>query len=205
MRPLKEKLAQLDRKYDELTRAVANYMDVARKGGAKRFSENIVHEAEKVAEEKRHIELERDKVKIDIEYQEKVVTDAKIIADSLLKFEKVFKALPPADQKEVIKLLIKEIRVFEFDPEKDSPEPAKKVSTIQSVGQETSPVPVNAKGGIAFFKTPEPGVFNARIRTKWYRVNMTLFATDLFSRACEKEGDKFGFQHDWLRRQDSNL
>ena len=62
--------------------------------------------------------------------------------------------LAPDEQKEMIRLLVKEIIVYHFDPEKDS---------------------------IAC----QPGVFKARIRTKWYRVNITLYAMDLLSRVSE--------------------
>ena len=118
--------------------------------------------------------LERERVKIDIQYKEQVVTDAKLIAESLLQFGKVFRVLPPTDQKEAIRLLVREVTVNHFDPAQDN-------------------LPV------------EPGAFRARIRTKWYRINMSLYANDLFSRGAEKAGDKFAFDAVWLRRQDSNL
>jgi hypothetical protein len=72
----------------------------------------------------------------------------RLIADALLRFEKVMRSLPPEDQKELIQLLVREISVKHFDPAKDS-------------------VP------------REKGVFNTKIRTKWYLVNITLFASDL--------------------------
>ena len=64
------------------------------------------------------------------------------------------KNLPPDDQKELVQLIVREISVKQFDPEKD-------------------PAP------------REKGVFNARIRTKWYLVNISLFATDLIPEGCE--------------------
>ncbi len=160
VKPLKTKLAELDRQFDKLSVAVKNFMDTAKKEGAKRISDEMIREAEQLAEAKRQVELEREKVKIDIQYREKVVTDARVIADSLLQFGKVFRALPPEDQKELIRLLVKEVTVNHFDPEKDQ-------------------------------MSAEPGVFKARIRTKWYLVNIMLYATDLFTGVPLKEGDKF--------------
>ncbi len=174
IKPLKAKLVLLDRRFDELSKAVNNFMETAKRQGARRIADEMVQEAERLAEEKRLVELEREKIKIDIQYKEKVVTDARIIADSLLQFEKAFKYLPAADQKEVIRLLVKEITVNHFDPDKDQ-------------------VPCEA------------GVFKARIRTKWYLVNMTLYATDLFAGISAKGGNKFVFDTEWLRRQGSNL
>ena len=171
---MKAKLAGLDRQFDELSKAVKNFMDTAKRHGARRIADEMVQEAERLAVEKRQVELEREKLKIDIQYKEKLVTDAKIIADSLIQFEKAFKYLPATEQKEVIRLLVKEITVNHFDPDKDQ---------IPS----------------------EAGVFKAKIRTKWYRVNMTLYASDLFAGVKGTEGDKFVFDTDWLRRQGSNL
>jgi hypothetical protein len=41
----------------------------------------MVQEADQLSEEKRQVELEREKLKIDIQYKEKVVTDAKMSAN----------------------------------------------------------------------------------------------------------------------------
>ncbi len=154
VRPLKAKLAELDKRFSQLADAVATCVETAKKRGARSIADEFIEEAERLAEEKRQIGLQREKLRIDIEYKEKTVTDAKTIADSLLRFDKAIMHLAPDEQKEMIRLLVKEIIVYHFDPEKDS---------------------------IAC----QPGVFKARIRTKWYRVNITLYAMDLLSRVSE--------------------
>lgn len=168
IKPLQAKLAELDRRYAELSREINNFMETAIKAGARKIAHELIAKTDTQAEERRLVDIEREKLKIDIHYKDRVVTDAKIIADSLLQFEKGFPCLPPTEQKEVMRLLVKQITVNHFDPEKDD---------VQ----------------------PEIGSFKAQIRTKWYLVNMTLYATDLFARASEKAGDKFVFDTDWLR------
>ena len=48
-----------------------------------------------------------------------MVTDARIIADTLKQFEQVIRKLSDEEQKELIRLLVKQITVNHFDPEKD--------------------------------------------------------------------------------------
>jgi hypothetical protein len=109
-----------------------------------------------VAAEKRDIELQKTKVNIDINYRESVVADKQVIADGLLRFETVMKGLPAEDQKELVRLLVREISIKHFDPEKDQ-------------------------------EPKEKGVFNTKIRTKWYLVNISLFASVLI-----QDGYKIG-------------
>lgn len=150
IKPLKSKLAELDRRYTELSDAVRTYVEAAKKRGVKNIGDEFIQEAEKLAREKREVELEREKLKIDIQYKEKVVTDAQIIADSMKQFEKAIRKLSFDEQKELIRLVVKEITVNHFDPEKDK-----------------------SPSGV--------GILKAKIRTKWYLVNITLYANDLFT------------------------
>jgi hypothetical protein len=46
------------------------------------------------------------------------VADEKFIADSLLQFESVMKAVPPDEQKELVQILVKQITVNHLDPER---------------------------------------------------------------------------------------
>lgn len=62
--------------------------------------------------------------------------------------------LPADEQKELVRLIIREITVKQYDPESD-PEPKGK------------------------------GTFTTQIRTKWYLVNLSLFASGLFQESWE--------------------
>ncbi len=52
-------------------------MEAAKKKGAKKLSDDFIAEAEKLAEQKHEVEFEKERLKIDIEYKERVVTDEK--------------------------------------------------------------------------------------------------------------------------------
>ena len=154
IKPLKAKLDKLDKRHAELAEGMKQCIAAAKKKGTRNLADEFLQEGERMATEKREIELEREKLKIDILYKEKVVTDARIIADTLKQFVQVIRKLSDEEQKELIRLLVKEITVNHFDPEKDK-DPA----------------------GV--------GAFKAKIRTRWYAVNISLYANDLFSGISE--------------------
>ena len=149
IRPLKAKMAELERRYRALSESVRNCIELGKKKGAKNIGDDFIAEANRLSEEKLAVELEKTKIQMDINYREGVVADKQIIADALKQFGSVVKSLPEADQKELVQLIIREVSVKHFDPE-------------------TDPTP------------KENGVFKTKIRTKWYLVNISLFASDLF-------------------------
>ena len=149
IRPLKARLADLERQHRTLSESVRNCVEAVKKKGVNTITNDFMAEAEKLSAEKHAVELEKTKVQMDINYRESVVADKKVIAEALLRFETVVKSLPTEDQKELFQLIVREISVKHFDPT-------------------TDPVP------------QKEGVFSTKIRTKWYLVNITLFASDLF-------------------------
>ena len=76
------------------------------------------------------------------------------IAEALLRFETAVKSLPAEDQKELFRLLVREISVKHFDPNRTK-HTAKKACSAP------------------------------KIRTKWYWVNISLFASDLIQDGCK--------------------
>jgi hypothetical protein len=154
LRPLKSRLAELDRRHRELSAAVQNCVEAVKRKGANSVTDEFMAEAEKLSREKRQVELDRTRVNLDINHRENVVADNQVIADALLRFEKVMGKLPMEEQKELVQLIIREITVKHFDPSTD--------------------------------KTPSgKGSFTTKIRTKWYSVNMSLFASGLFPETWE--------------------
>lgn len=149
LRPLRSKLAEVEKRIRLLSTEIRNCVEAAKRRGAKHLSDEFLAEADKLSEQKRNLELDRERLKVDINYRESVVADEKVIAEALLRFEEVVQKLNPEEQKELVRLLIQEIRVKQFDPEKESAPSGK-------------------------------GIFTTQIRTKWYLVNISLFASGLF-------------------------
>ena len=130
LRPLKKKLAELNKRHGEISAQLRRYLELAGKGD-RHFSFEIRAEAEKLAADKHAVEIERDKVRIEIDYKERVVTDHQVIAERLRHFKDTFDALPYEDQKEALRLILKSICIKKFDPENDRLPSGKPFTTLQ--------------------------------------------------------------------------
>ncbi|MHC4268018.1 MAG: hypothetical protein ACYSWS_04030 [Planctomycetota bacterium] len=62
---------------------------------------------------------QKEKLELEIERCKQDMIDRETIKKTLLAFDKIISVLPIEEQKELLQLLIKEIRVFSFDPEKE--------------------------------------------------------------------------------------
>ncbi len=76
----------------------------------------ITDEYKELLNERRYLETEKEKLGLEIERCKQDMVDAETIKKTLFAFDKIISALPIEDQKELLQLLIKEIRVFSFDP-----------------------------------------------------------------------------------------
>jgi len=79
----------------------------------------ITDEYKELLNERRYLETEKEKLGLEIERCKQDMVDAETIKKTLFAFDKIISALPIEDQKELLQLLIKEIRVFSVDPEKE--------------------------------------------------------------------------------------
>jgi len=71
--------------------------------------------------EKEIIEQELEKVYIEIDFKQRDVLNTEIIQKSLKSFTEIIENTSLENQKELMQLLIKEIRVSPFDPQKEKP------------------------------------------------------------------------------------
>ncbi len=129
-------------------------METAKRKGADHIAEEFIAEGNRLAKQRQDLELEIEKLKVDINYHESVVADKEVIAHVLLRFDEVVKTLPEEDQKELGSLIVKQISVNHCEPKSDA-------------------------------EAVEKGVFKTKIRTKWYLVNLALFASDLIPRGYD--------------------
>ena len=88
-----------------------------------RIGGEFLKEAETLAERKEKLEIEREIVQMDIQRKQHLIIEEGQVASALVEFTKVFGVLMFEERKELIALLIREIRVSRFDPDTD-PSPA---------------------------------------------------------------------------------
>ncbi len=119
VRKLKSKLSELSKKYECVSGELRVCLDAAKKEGATHLTDEFLAEAEDLAKTKHAIEAQREKVKMDINFQERVVTDEKLIAGALQRFADVYDTLPFEEQQELLELVVKSISVRRFDPDKE--------------------------------------------------------------------------------------
>jgi len=153
--PLLKKEKQHQKEINELSRQIKNLLEAMKKGI---ISKDIQEENNRLVEERDKSQLVKDKLTVEIEMKQTKLLNIDIIQKGLQNFDKVINILSLEDQKELMQLLIKEIVVYPIDPEKD--------------------------------KVPESechslGVFKTKIRTKWLKVKMSLFAIPEISMGCE--------------------
>jgi site-specific DNA recombinase len=178
VRPLRSQLAEREKRLKELTEAVATCIEAAKAKGAANISADFLAEADKLAKEKREVEMEVEKLRIDIGHRERVVADEGIIADALVRFGDVMKNLSPDDQKDMVQLIVKDIKVWSL------PGPGGE-NREQKHGQDAAGN-VNPDEAKPFAEADQPGVFKTRIRTKWYRVNVTIHASRVMAEVFGK-------------------
>ena len=138
----------------------------------------ITEEYKKLLQEKTALETQKETLTLDIERCRQDMLDADMIIKTLQNFDKVASALSLDDQKDLFTLLIKQITVWSFDPEKEKA-PAK-----------------NARA------------FISKIRTKWYRVKLDLYQfpeIDSVYKSISKNQPSSDIRKNWLPKTDSRL
>lgn len=116
---MKARLAQFQRRHKELGEELQRYLVLARQPEAGHFGKETLAAAEELARQKQELDREIEKVKIDIAHRERVVTDERIISDALLAFEGRISDLPFEDQRSLLHLMMRQIRVNRLEPGKD--------------------------------------------------------------------------------------
>lgn len=171
VRPMKSKLAALQKKHKTLAESVRTCIESAKARGAEKIGEEFITEAEKLAVEKKEIEHQINRLRVEIDQKERVTADERIVADSLCRFSELRKHMPAEHQKELVRMFIYEIVVNAVEP----PETGEKGAEFVNQSEATS---TGEKLRHAIFET--------KIRTKWYRVNLGLYGSGLLSSVLTK-------------------
>jgi len=139
-------------------------------------SRDITQEYKKLLSEREALQSQKEKIQLDMERCKQDTLEAKIITKTLQNFDKVVSALPLEDQKDLFQLLIKEIRVWSFDPKKEKAPPKIR------------------------------GAFTTKIRTKWYKIKLDIYQfpeIDSYYKSLPKKPGSSDFHSNWLPREDS--
>jgi hypothetical protein len=92
---------------------------LARQPEAGHFGEETLAAAEDLSKQKHELERELEKVEIEIAFRERVVADETRIARVLRQFDDAVKELSFEEQCELVRLIVRGIRVNRLDPEKE--------------------------------------------------------------------------------------
>jgi len=119
LKPLMAKQGDLHNRKKKLTTKIKRIIEIMKNEDF--LSSDLKEEYKILVKEKESIENELERVNIEIDFKKRDVLSLDVIQKSLQTFSKVVDKLSLADQKELMHLLIKEIRVSPFDPEKEKP------------------------------------------------------------------------------------
>jgi hypothetical protein len=140
-----------------LTRSIRRLIDVMKQEDL--LAEDIKDEYRRLVREQERLQARCAQLEFDLERHRKRVLDADLIRRALQDFERLVGVLPLVDQKELFQLLVREVVVWPFEPEREAPQDAPSTA---------SP---NGRAGA----TAAARAFTAKIRTRWYRVRIALY------------------------------
>lgn len=119
VRPMRSRLKELNTELKQLSSEIKNLTKIARKRTGD-FTKELYDDADDLAAQKKEIEQECQQLKARIRYKEQVVADKAAVAKALGNFEKLFYALEYEDRAELLGLLMKSVKIFDFDPASDT-------------------------------------------------------------------------------------
>lgn len=130
-RPAKTQLLEVEKQLRKAAQKVEHLLGIVKDSGGEALSRAAMADAHKAAEEKERLQARVEQLKMEIAFQSQAVLDAETVAMQLRDFEEVFTHLEPDEQKEAVRLLIREIRVNHADAPKAQTEASKGDSGLQ--------------------------------------------------------------------------
>ena len=119
VKPFEAKLKKAVKELTDVSKEVARLIDLAKRPEMKDLSSEFMEEANNLGRRKSDLQIERQKLQMEIDYRRNLVTDEKIICEKLTDFTGLFGELAFTEQAELLSLILKEILVSRFEPEKD--------------------------------------------------------------------------------------
>lgn len=119
IKPFEAKLRKVAKELKEVSGEVASLVEMAKRPEMKNLASDFMEEADKLGARKSDLQMERQKLQMEIDYRRNLVTDEKIICEKLNDFTALFGEMTFEERAELMSLILKEIRVSRFDPDKD--------------------------------------------------------------------------------------
>jgi len=119
IKPFETKLRKVVKELKEVSSEVASLVEMAKRAEMKNLAGDFMEEADKLGARKSDLQMERQKLQMEIDYRRNLVTDEKIICEKLNDFTALFDEMTFEERAELMSLILKEIRVSRFDPDND--------------------------------------------------------------------------------------
>jgi hypothetical protein len=119
LRPLKSQMQKLRAEFKEVSAEVNRCLKLARNKHSGSFTNDLLAEANKLSERKQLLELEIEKLRLEIDYCQQSVGDETLITESLRNLEQACQHLDFEERAEVIRLLVERIEIMTSEPPSD--------------------------------------------------------------------------------------
>lgn len=170
---LEKKVKRLEKRVGEVSGQIRRFVEFLKTADA--VPDEIRSEQQALVAEREKTKLQLDMAQVELSIRQREHLDIETIGGCLRMFDQVIDCLSLEDQKELMQLLIKEIRVNQVQSSKKSEAPS------------------------------EEGAFICKLRTRLVEVNISLFEIPSLPVTYDAGEQKFVIQSDWLPEQDSNL
>ena len=122
IRPLQKKIAAAEKSKRAICDQIQSCVEMVKKLGADNVGDKFVVEMKALGDQKQKAEVNIETLKMNLQRLEKLIVTEAHVSDALPQFEKVFDTLDFAEQRELIELLIREIRVSKTHPDLEGKE-----------------------------------------------------------------------------------
>jgi hypothetical protein len=119
VRPLKSQMQKLKGELKVVSAEVTRCLKLARNKNSGSFTNDLLAEANKLSERKQLLELEIEKLRLEIDYCQQSVGNGTLISESLRNLELACQHLDFEERAEVIRLLVERIEIMASGPPKD--------------------------------------------------------------------------------------
>lgn len=163
---MEAELKEIELRLRKVSQKVEHLLSVAKASGANALSREVMAEAQEAAEEKEQLKTKRERLKVEIGFHGQAAIDAEAVAQQLRDFGEVIGHLEPEEKKELVRLLIREVRVNHLGAGEDEKEPSGQDSVTQ-IRTKRFVLNISFYANALFSKIKRTGVNQFAFELKW--------------------------------------